>query len=75
MNLCLVLLLGCTICTKPASIMVQSVQGMSSWWERLVMILLYLLNINANAQEQSWEDLECQLGADLESSQTAPDGW
>ena len=40
-----------------------------------MMILLSLNNFNANAQEQSWEDLECQLGADLESSQTAPDGW
>ena len=26
-------------------------------------------------QGQSWEDLECLLGVDLESSQTAPDGW
>ena len=75
MSLCLVLLLDCTICTKLASIMVLSVQGMSSWWERQVMILLSLYDFNANIQGQSWEDLECQLGADLESSQTAPDGW
>ena len=77
LNLCLVLLLGCTICTKLAFIMVQSVRGMSSWWERLVMMILLSLhnNTNANAQEQSWEDSECQLGVDLESCQIAPDGW
>ena len=36
---------------------------------------VYLSIQNSSVQGQNWEDLECQLGVDLESSQTAPDGW
>ena len=39
MSLSLVLPLVCIICTKLTSIMVLSVQGMSSWWEKQVMTM------------------------------------
>ena len=48
MSLSLVLPLVCTICTKLASIMVLSVQGMSSWWEKQVITKSPELFINAN---------------------------
>ena len=37
-----------------------------------VLHIFILCNV---PQGQSWEDLVCLLGVDLESNQTAPDGW